>query len=104
MRVTISHNKPQAEIIKAVDRSIDEVFTGLAIGPVQVVNPQKSWDGSTMTFSLQAKMGFMNAPIRGTVLVTDKDVTIDADLGFLENLITPKAKAELETRVKGLLT
>jgi hypothetical protein len=104
MRVTIAHNKPQAEVIKSVDRSIDEVFTGLAIGPIQVVNAQKSWEGSTMTFALTAKMGFMNAPIRGTVVVTDKDVTIDADLGFLEKLITPKAKAELESRVKGLLT
>lgn len=91
-------------MIKAVDRSLDDVFKGLAVGPVQVVDPHKSWEGSTMTFSMTAKMGFMNAPIRGTVLVTDKDVTIDADLGFLENLITPRAKAELETRVKGLLT
>jgi Putative polyhydroxyalkanoic acid system protein (PHA_gran_rgn) len=104
MRVTITHNKPQAEVIKSVDRSIDEVFKGIAVGPIEVVNPQKSWDGSTMTFAMTAKMGFMNAPIRGTVVVTDKDVTIDADLGFLENLITPKAKAELETKVKGLLT
>ena len=103
MRVTITHNKPQADVIKSVDRSIDEVFKGIAVGPIEVVNPQKSWDGSTMTFAMTAKMGFMNAPIRGTVVVTDKDVTIDADLGFLENLITPKAKAELETKVKGLL-
>jgi hypothetical protein len=57
-----------------------------------------------MNFSLTAKMGFMTAPIRGTVLVTDKDVTIDADLGFLENLITPKVKTQLESRVRGLLT
>src|SRR5437868_576866 len=104
MRVTITHNKTQAEVVKSVDRSIDEVFKGLALGPVEVVDPQKSWDGSTMTFALTAKMGFMKAPIRGTVVVTDKDVTIDADLGFLENLITPKTKAELESRVKGLLT
>src|SRR6266853_6614414 len=104
MRVTIAHNKSQAEVIKTVDRSIEEVFKGLAVGPIEVVNPQKSWDGSTMTFMMTAKMGFMNAPIRGTVVVTDKDVTVDADLGFLDSLMTPKAKAELETRVKGLLT
>jgi hypothetical protein len=104
MRVTITHNKPPADVIKSVDRSIEEVFKGLAIGPIEVVNPQKSWDGSTMTFAMTAKMGFLNAPIRGTVVVTDKDVTIDADLGFLENLITPRAKAELETKVRGLLT
>lgn len=104
MRVTIAHNKPQAEVIKSVDRSIDEVFKGFALGPVEILNPQKSWDGSTMTFAMTAKMGFMNAPIHGTVIVTDKDVTIDADLGFLENLIGTKTKAELESRVRGLLT
>ena len=103
MKVTISHNKTQAEVKKAVDRSIDDVMKGIATGPVQVLNPVKSWDGYTMNFSLTGKMGFMTAPIRGTVLVTEKDVTIDADLGFLENLITPKAKAQLETRVKRLL-
>ncbi len=103
MKVTISHNKTQAEVTKAVDRSIDDVFKGLAVGPVQVMNPVKTWDGSTMNFSLTAKMGFMTAPIRGTVLVTDKDVTIDADLGFLVNLITPKVRAQVESRVKGLL-
>ena len=104
MRVTISHNRPQAEVIKSVDRGIDEVFKGLAIGPIEVADTQKSWDGTTMTFSFTAKMGFMKAPIRGTAVVTDKDVTIDADLGLLENLITPRTKAELESRVKGLLT
>ncbi len=103
MKVTISHNKTQAEITKAVDRSIDDVFKGLGGGPVQVLNPVKSWDGSTMNFSLTAKMGFMTAPIRGKVFVTDQDVTIDADLGFLENLITPKVRAQVESRVKGLL-
>ena len=104
MKVTISHNKTKAEVTKAVDRSIEDVFKGLAVGPVQVLNPSKSWDGSILNFSLMAKMGFMTAPIRGTVEVTDKDVTIDADLGFLENLITPKVRAQLETRAKGLLT
>ncbi|MGI8745013.1 MAG: polyhydroxyalkanoic acid system family protein [Bryobacteraceae bacterium] len=104
MKITISHNKSQAEVKKAVDRSLDDLFKGIAVGPLEIVNPQKTWEGSTMTFGMTAKMGFMSAPIRGTVLVTDKDITIDADLGFLENLLTPKTRASLETRVKGLLT
>lgn len=104
MRITVAHKKTQAEMIPAVDRAMNEVFKGLEIGPVKVVNPQKNWNGSTMNFSLTANMGFMNAPIAGTVSVTDQDVTIDADLGFLEKFITPQARGELEGRVKGLLT
>lgn len=104
MRITVSHNKTQAEMVPAVDRAINEVFKTLEIGPIKVMNPQKDWNGSTMNFSLTASMGFMKAPIVGTVAVTEKDVTIDADLGFLEKFITPHARGELETRVKGLLT
>jgi hypothetical protein len=106
MRVTIAYNNKSEEQVKSiVDRSIDDAFRGIALGPVQVLNPQKSWSGNTMTFSLLAKAGFVSAPIQGTVLVTDKDITIDADLGILEKLIgEKKATAALESRIKGLLT
>jgi hypothetical protein len=105
MRVTISHNKSQQDVVNLVDRSMVDVFKGLAVGPVQVVDPQKSWNGNVMTFSLVAKAGFLSAPIQGTVTVTDKDVTIDADLGIFDKLIPEeKAKTALASRIKGLLT
>ena len=104
MRITISHNKSKQEVIKVVDRSLDDVFKGVVSGPIQIVNPQKSWNADTMTFSLTAKAGFLSSPIHGTVLVTDKDLTVDADLGLLEKFIgQDQAKAALESRVKGLL-
>jgi hypothetical protein len=50
-------------------------------------------------------MGIVSTPIKGFVDVTDKDVTVDADLGWLERLFPAKqARAALEGRVKGLLT
>jgi hypothetical protein len=58
-----------------------------------------------MDFSFDAKVGIVSAPIKGFVDVTDKDVTVDADLGWLERLFPAKqAQAALEGRVKGLLT
>ncbi len=105
MRVTISHSKSQQEIAASVDKAIDEVFKGLAIGPVQIENSQKSWNGNLMNFSLVAKAGFLVSPIRGTVLVTDKDVTIDADLGLIGKLVgDDKAQSVLESKIKGYLT
>ena len=41
MRITVSHKKTQAEMIPAVDRAMNEVFKGLEIGPIKVVNPQQ---------------------------------------------------------------
>ena len=60
--------------------------------PIQIVNESRKWTASRMDFSFDAKVGIVSTPIKGFVDVTDKDVTVDADLGWLERL------------VKGLLT
>jgi hypothetical protein len=71
---------------------------------VQLVQEHRSWQGSTLTFALTAKMGFMSTPIKGTVDVTDRDLTIDVDLGILERMIPAKKAQEMITdRVRGLL-
>jgi hypothetical protein len=105
MRITISHSKGQQQMIQTVDRAFDDVFRGLVPGPLTISGQQKVWEGSVMKFSLIARMGFIKNPISGTVEVTERDVTIDADLGMLGNLIpTPEVRSNLETRFRKLLT
>ena len=103
MRITVSHNRSKEEIIRTIDRSFDDLFQGTGL-PVRMAQQQKSWQGSTLTFSLTAKMGLLSTPIKGTVEVTDHDLTIDADLGILERMI-PEKKAEeiVASQVRGLL-
>jgi hypothetical protein len=104
MRITISHNRPKEEVIRSVDRSFNDLFQGIDVLPVQLVQKQRSWQGSTLTFALNAKMGLISAPIKGTVEVTDRDLTIDVDLGILERMIpTKKAQEVITDRVRGLL-
>jgi hypothetical protein len=104
MRVTISHHRTKQEIISSVDRSFDELFQGAAGLPVKMVVNQRSWQGDVLTFALTAKLGLMNTAIKGTVEVTDKDLTVEADLGMLNNFISDKAATEMiGTRLKGLL-
>jgi hypothetical protein len=104
MRVTVSHNKPKAEVIRVVDRSFDDLFRGTGFIPLQIVNEQRSWQGGMLTFSFDAKFGLISAPIKGFVEVTDKDLTIDADLGLFERLLPKKqAQAALEGNIRGLL-
>lgn len=103
MRITVSHNRPKEEVVRTVDRSFEDLFQSTGL-PVRVVPQQKSWQGSTMTFALTAKMGLLSSPIKGTVVVTDTDLTIDADLGILERMIpAKKAQAVLSDHVRGLL-
>jgi hypothetical protein len=103
MRITIAHNKPKQEVVDSIDRGFDDVFRMEGL-PLKIVLEQKNWQGSTMTFALSAKMGFMSSPIRGTIDVTDRDVTIDANLGMFERLVSEeKAREVLGTKFKGLL-
>jgi hypothetical protein len=104
MTITISHSKEPRELIRVLDKTLDDIFKNGA-GMLQVSNASKAWSGNTMTFSLVAGVGFLSAPIHGTVLVAEKEVTIEADLGLFEKFITPaQAKAVVESRTKGLLT
>ena len=104
VKITVSHERTIAEVKQAIDRSLDEVFTGSTAIPVKLAQEQRAWQGDTMIFSFVAKMGFVSTPISGTVHVTDHDLTIDANLGFFERLI-PAAKAHeaVSSRVKALL-
>jgi hypothetical protein len=104
MRITVSHTKSKEEVMRSVDRSFDDIFRGISM-PIQFVDERRSWQGSTLSFSISAKMGFVSTPIKGTIEVTDTDITIDADLGLLERLIpATKARASITSRIRGLLT
>jgi hypothetical protein len=98
MRVTIGHRKTRQEAIQIVDQSFDDLFRGLPIAFLQVTEQHRSWNGSVMTFGLTAKLGFLQNPIRGTVEVTDREITIDADLGLLEKLVS---RGRFKTAVQG---
>ena len=104
MRITVSHSESKEQVMGAIDRSFDDLFRGIGSLPVRFVDGRRSWQGSTLTFSTSARMGILSTPIRGTIEVTDRDVTIDVDLGLLERLIsTTKAQEAISSRVRGLL-
>ena len=105
MRVTVSHNRRKEEIMRSVDRSFNDLFKGFGTVPIQIVNESRKWTGTRVDFSFDAKVGIVSTPIKGFVDVTDKDVTVDADLGWLERLFPAKqTQAAIEGRIKGLLT
>ena len=103
MRITVSHNRSKEEVIRTIDRSFDDLFQGVGL-PVGLTQQQKSWQRSTLTFALTAKMGLLSTPVKGTVEVTDRDLTIDSDLGILERMIPAKKALEIVTsQIRGLL-
>lgn len=105
MRITISHTRSKEEVMRSIDRSFDDLFRGIGIIPLQFVEERRVWQGSTLNFSAAAKMGLLSTPIKGTIEVTDKDVTIDVDLGLLERLLpATKVRQSISSRVRGLLT
>jgi hypothetical protein len=104
VRITVSHSQSKEEVIRCIDRSFNDLFRGIAIIPIRLVEARRIWQGSTLNFSLAAKMGFVSTPIKGTIEVTDKCVVIDVNLGLLERLIpATKARESISDGVKGLL-
>jgi len=104
MRMKIAHNRSKAAAVESVDREFNEMFKGVAGLPVRLVVKQKSWEGSTLSFQLSAKMGLLSTPIKGTVEVTDHELIVDADLGMLNRLLPEKTIQEaIGGRIKGLL-
>jgi hypothetical protein len=104
MRIAVPHNRTKQEIVQSVDRTFNEMFQGTTAIPVKLTVLHRRWEGSTLTFSLSAKMGLLSSPISGTIEVTDKDVIIDADLGLLGRFIpADTVRDAIGSRVKGLL-
>jgi hypothetical protein len=104
MRVTIAHNRTKQEVKDAVDQSIEQVFTGLNIGSIVFTDQRKQWSSDTMAFSLTAKIGFLKTPLKGSAVVTDRDVTLELDFGLFGQLIPEEAaKDRIGRSLKGLL-
>ena len=104
VRITVSHDRSTEEVKEAVDRSFDDILKAILILPIQLIQAHRVWQGNTLTFSLVARKGLLSTPIKGTVEVTDRDITFDIVLGFLERLIpAAKAREALTNRVRGLL-
>ena len=104
MRISVSHNRTKEEVVQTVDRTFNDLFKEAGALPVKLTVEHRSWQGSTMTFALSAKMGILSTPIKGTVEVTDSDVIVDANLGILGKFVNEKSAQQLlGSRIKGLL-
>ena len=104
MRITVSHDRPKEELKRAVDRSLDDLFRGIVVLPVQLLEQRKNWEGDRLAFSFVAKMALVSTPIKGVVDISDRDITIEVDLGVWERLIpAAKVREAVTQRIRGLL-
>ncbi len=104
MRVTVSHNRPKAEAMEAVNRSFDDLFRGIGMVPLRITNEKRSWQGSTLVFSFTARVGLLSAPIQGSVEVKDQEIAVEVDFGWLGRFFPAKQTENvLAGRIRGLL-
>ncbi len=106
MTVIIPHHKTEREAIAIIDRAASDLFAGVAGGAIQIIGQKKEWNGSTMTFSFTGQLGFIAVPISGTIVVDDRNVTVNCELpGMVKNFIgESKVGASIEGKIKGLLS
>ena len=105
MRITVSHNKGKQEAIRIVDGAVDQVFRSIFSGTLQMSGYKKQWNGSQMTFSVTVGLGGFRAPVNGSVLVTDTDITIEFVLpALLESFASAGLRDQVQGVLRGLLT
>ncbi|HWF08154.1 MAG TPA: hypothetical protein VG297_06810 [Bryobacteraceae bacterium] len=105
MKVTVPHNTTVEEAIQIVDRSADGLFAGVVGGAVELADRKQQWNGPRMGFSLTARLGFIELPISGTVVIDDLNVTVNCDLPPLVTTFVgeDKIRAGVERKVRGML-
>jgi hypothetical protein len=80
MKIVVAHHSTQQAVKPSLDQGVDQLLAGAGGKSVQIVDPNKSWDGSVMTFSCTGKVGFISVPLAATVAVDDTSVTVECDL------------------------
>jgi hypothetical protein len=105
MTLIVAHHKTQQEAIGIVDRGASGLFAGVAGDVVEIVDQKKEWNGSTMTFSFTGKLGFIAVPLAGTIVVDDRNVTVNCELpAMVKNFLGEyKVGSGIEDKMKGLL-
>jgi hypothetical protein len=102
MTVIVPHNKTRQEAVRVVDDATTQLYRSSIMG-VEIVDPVKKWDASTMTFSLTGRLGFIEVPLSGSVAVDDQHVTILCELpAILKNFVgEEKIRAGVEQKING---
>ena len=106
MTLIIPHHKTQQEAIATIDRGASDLFAGVAGGLVEIVDQKKEWNGSTMSFSFTGRMGFIEVPLSGTIMVDDRNVTVNCELpAMVKNFLgEDKVGSGIAEKMKGLLS
>jgi hypothetical protein len=105
MKITISHKKTQAEVIKLVDKGAEGLFAGAAGPSIDIEDQKREWVGNVMHFSFVGKVGFIEMPLSGTIVVGDHDVVVECELPSMVDkfLGDGKVSAGIEKRIQLLL-
>jgi hypothetical protein len=105
MRITVSHDKGKEEAMRIVDGALNQVLGPLFAGFIQMRDVEKQWQGNRLLFSLRAGLGVISVPVKGWILVTDTDITIDVDMPqVLEKLVPERCRSDVQGAIRGLLT
>jgi hypothetical protein len=104
--VVVPHNTTVEEAIGQVERSAHGLFDDVGGGMVELVDRKQSWNGSSMDFSLTARVGFISLPISGMVVIDEINVTLHCELPALAKnfLGEEKIQADLDRRVRAILS
>lgn len=82
MTAIVPHQKTREQAREAVSAAVADLLAHL--GPVQLENEIRAWAsnpaGDTLTFSALVRYGFIAVPVAGSVVVDDRNITLETEL------------------------
>ncbi len=105
MTIVVPHHSTQQATMPKLDTAADQLLASGGMKNIQIVDQQKSWDGSVMSISFTGKVGFISVPLAGTIAVDDTNVTVECELpSMVKNFLgEEKVRSVVEEKIRGLV-
>jgi putative polyhydroxyalkanoic acid system protein len=106
MHLEITHHLAKEEVIRRIDKAMEELQTQPLPAGVTLKDFTKAWTDNVLKVSFWAGKGFLGAAISLTVTVDETKVAIDLELPAMLKAFLPETQIEegIKARVTPLLT
>ncbi|OGY44487.1 MAG: hypothetical protein A3J62_04080 [Candidatus Buchananbacteria bacterium RIFCSPHIGHO2_02_FULL_38_8] len=98
MNLTLPHHTTQENAIKTIENKLNEVMNW-EFPKVEIIDPEKEWEDNLLRFSFVAQVMMIDLEFAGTVLVTDDEAILEADLpGMITTFVSEDKIRQVITR------
>ncbi|HLC89392.1 MAG TPA: hypothetical protein VJG65_00345 [Patescibacteria group bacterium] len=91
MKLTLNHQTSQEKAIKIIDDYLNYLLSQKYPG-VEIIDPEKKWQGNFMRFYFVAEKIFWSLEISGTLIINDESAILEGEIPAIVTTFVPEEK------------